>query len=175
MKTIVLGPQPLEITAFLARRRALGQDRSDEVWEGEYHVVPAPHPMHGQVDSEVAALLRPAAKAAGLVITTQFNLGTADDYRVPDDGYHRAPPPDVWVPTAAIVVEIVSPGDETWAKFDFYARHYVDEVCIADPPRREVRWFLLKGRVYEEAPASLLLGVKAADLAARIDWPQPQD
>jgi Uma2 family endonuclease len=171
VKTVVVGEPPVEIVAFLARRRALDQDRSDEVWEGDYHVVPAPHPHHGQVDSEVAALLRAPAKAAGLFITTQFNLGVQDDYRVPDGGYHRTRPSDVFLPTAAIVVEIVSPDDETWAKFDFYARHGVDELCIADPQRRQIRWFLLAEAAYEEAPASPLLGVTTAELEAAIDWP----
>jgi hypothetical protein len=83
MKTVIVGDPPAEITSFLARRRALGQDRLDEVWEGDYHVVPAPHFWHGQVDSELAALLRPPAKSAGLVITSQFNLGAVDDYRSP--------------------------------------------------------------------------------------------
>ncbi len=171
MRTVIVGDPPVEITSFLDRRRALGQDRLDEVWEGEYHVVPAPHFWHGQVDSELAALLRPPAKSAGLVITSQFNLGVKDDYRVPDGGYHRAPVSAVWVPTAAIVVEVVSPGDETWEKLDFYARHAVEEICIADPLTREVRWFVLAGDAYEETGASPLLGVTAADLVARIDWP----
>ncbi len=172
MRTVVVGDPPAEIVAFLARRRALGQDHHDEVWEGDYHVVPAAHPWHGQVDAELAALLRPGAKAAGLFITTQFNLGTAEDYRVPDGGYHRASPSEVYVPTAAIVVEVVSPGDETWAKFDFYARHDVDEICIADPRRQEVHWFVLAGAGYDEAPASPLLGVVTAELAGGIDWPR---
>ncbi len=171
MRLVVVGEPPVEITSFLARRRALGQDRLDEVWEGEYHVVPAPHFWHGQVASELAALLRPPAKSAGLVITSQFNLGVHDDYRVPDGGYHRAPLSAVWVPTAAIVVEVVSPGDETWEKFDFYARRHVEEVCVADPLARQVRWFILSGTAYEETAASDLLGISAKDLVSRIDWP----
>ncbi len=171
MKTIVLGEPPVEIVNFLARRRALGQDRFDEVWEGDYHVVPAPHSRHGQVDSELAALLRPAAKAAGLSITTQFNLGGPHDYRVPDGGYHRTMPSATWMPTAAIVVEIVSPGDETWAKLDFYARHGVEEILVAEPRGRRIRWFTLAGATYEKAGASRLLSVTSAELEVGIDWP----
>lgn len=171
MKTVILGEQPPEIVAFLTRRRALDQDRSDEVWEGEYHVVPAPDFWHGQVDSDLAALLRPAAKAAGLVVTSQFNVGVQDDYRVPDGGYHRVPLSTVWVPTAAIVVEVVSPHDETWEKFAFYARHAIEEICVADPLTRQVRWFVLAGDAYEETGTSPLLGVTTTDLVAGIDWP----
>ncbi len=171
MKTVVVGEPPVEITAFLTRRRALGQDRFDEVWEGDYHVVPAPHPWHGYVESELAALLRAAAQAAGLSVTGQFNLGEQNDYRVPDGGYHRGVPSEVFVPTTAIVVEIVSPHDETWLKFDFYARHRVEEICIADPHQRKIRWFAPAGTTYEETGASSLLVVTSADLEAGIDWP----
>ena len=108
----------------------------------------------------------------GLVGTSEFNLGEPDDYRVPDGGYHRSLPSEVFVPTAAIVVEVLSPGDETWLKFDFYARHGVDEICIADPRAREIRWFRLAGDGYEEIDDSDLLGVSAADLVAAIDWPR---
>jgi len=41
MRTVLLEP-PAEVRAWLARRRELGQDLYDEVWEGEYHVAPAP-------------------------------------------------------------------------------------------------------------------------------------
>ena len=172
MKLVVVGHPPVEITSFLARRRALDQDRLDEVWEGDYHVVPAPHPWHGQVLSRLDRLLGPLADAAGLIGTIEFNLGTEDDYRVPDMGYHRMPPSEVWVPTAAIVVEVVSPDDETWEKFDFYARHHVEEICVADPMTRQIRWFLLAGDAYKETGASPLLGVTTASLVAGIDWPR---
>ncbi len=171
MKTVVLGEPPVEIEAFLTRRRATGQDRYDEVWEGEYHVAPMAHSWHGYVDNALAVLLDPFARAAGLIGTGGFNLGQPDDFRVPDHGYHRSMPSAVWVPTAAIVVEVISPDDETWAKFDFYARHHVEEICTADPRQRQLRWFVLKGPAYEETGASAVLGVTADELSARIVWP----
>ena len=172
MKTVILGPQPPAIAAFLARRHALDQDRSDEVWEGDYHVVPAPHAWHAYIDKRLGRLLDPVAEAAGLVGLTQFNLGEPNDFRVPDGGYHRGVPSGVWIPTAAIVVEILSPDDETWEKFNFYARHGVEEICVADPSARQVRWFVLAGTAYEETGTSALLGVTASDLVASIDWPR---
>jgi Uma2 family endonuclease len=171
VKTVVLGPRPGVLQDFLDRRRALGQDLFDEVWEGVYHVAPAPHFRHGYVDNLLAVLLGPSAKAAGLVGTGPFNLGDEDDFRVPDGGYHRNPVPAVWMATAAVVVEVVSPDDETWAKFDFYARHDVDEICVADPFARELRWFALAGPSYEEVGHSALLDVAVADLAGQIEWP----
>ncbi|HTJ76235.1 MAG TPA: Uma2 family endonuclease [Acidimicrobiales bacterium] len=174
MKTVILGDPPPEIVALIARRHALDQDRSDEVWEGDYHMVPAPHPWHGYVWHRLAVLLDQAARAAGLAGTSEFNLGVQGDFRVPDAGYHRGLPSVLYVPTAAIVVEVLSPGDETWLKFGFYARHGVEEICVADPEAgtiHRIRWFRLAGDAYEEVDRSDLLGVSAADLEAAIDWP----
>jgi Uma2 family endonuclease len=172
MKTVILGEPPPEIAAFLARRRALDQDRSDEIWEGDYHVVPAPHPWHSYIDRTLGELLGPPARAAGLVGLSEFNLGQKDDFRVPDAGYVRGGVPNqVFVPTAAIVVEILLPGDETWEKLPFYARHGVEELCTVDPPARRIRWFALRGETYEETGRSDLLGVSGTELESRIDWP----
>jgi hypothetical protein len=136
VKTVVLGPRPPELDAVLERRRALGLDVYDEVWEGVYHMAPAADSAHGLVDDEMAALLRRLARPAGLVGTGPFNLGAAEDYRVPDRGLHRKAPTGVWVPTAALVVEIVSPDDETYEKLPFYAAHGVEEILVAEPGRR---------------------------------------
>ena len=46
MKTLVLGPLPAEIERFVERRKALGQDTYDEVWEGTYHMSPAARGTH---------------------------------------------------------------------------------------------------------------------------------
>ena len=171
MKMVVVGEPPVEIAAFLARRRALGQDRSDEVWEGDYHVVPAPHAWHAYMENTLAVLLDAPARAAGLVGMGEFNVGDSDDFRVPDMGFVRGVPSQVFLPTAAIVVEILSPGDETWEKFGFFARHGIEEVCAVDPRAKQVRWFVLLDGAYEETGASPLLGITAAHLAGQIDWP----
>jgi Uma2 family endonuclease len=171
MKTVVLGPRPQELETLIRRRRSLGLDTFDEIWEGTYHVAPAAHPAHGYVDHALAVLLDPYAKAAGLVATGPFNLGGPDDYRVPDHGYHRRLPNDVWVQSAAVVVEVISPDDETYAKFAFYAVHGVDELIIADPHERLVRCFRRHGDDYADAPGSELLSVRADELTGGIDWP----
>jgi Uma2 family endonuclease len=171
MKTVVLGPPPQELEALIERRKRLGIDTYDEVWEGSYHMAPAVHPSHGYVDRALAVLLAPYAQAAGLVGTGPFNLGQPDDYRVPDGGYHRALPSTVWVPTAAVVVEVVSPDDETYDKFGFYTDHTVDEVIVADPEQRVVRCWRLEGGAYVEVAESRLLAVTADAITGSIDWP----
>jgi Uma2 family endonuclease len=168
---VVLGERPPEIEEFLKRRHALGQDGNDEVWEGEYHMVPMAHPRHGYVDSQLGVLLDPYAQRAGLVGTSAFNLGEPENFRVPDRGFHRTMPSQLYVPTSAIVVEVVSPDDETWDKFPFYAARGVEEICAVEPLERRVRWWRLIGEGYEESDNSDLLGVRAAELERAIDWP----
>ena len=171
MRTVILGPPPHDLTALLARRSELGQDLYDEVWEGEYHMSPAPHPRHGATLDEIVGALREPAKRAGLRALGPFNLGSASDYRVPDYGYVRSLPPDTFVPTAALVVEVVSPDDETFAKFAFYARHDVDELLTAEPLLKRVKLFVRRGHEYAEVSESALLGIGMATLAASVDWP----
>ncbi len=173
MKTVVLGPPPAELQALIERRQALGIDIFDEVWEGSYHVVPAPNAAHAYLDNVLAVLLHPYAEAAGLVGTGPFNLGSPDDYRVPDRGYHRGRPTGTWIATAAVVVEVISPDDETFDKFSFYARREVDEVLVADPSTRALTlWRRTSDQGYEQVSVSSLLQVAAVDLAASIAWPE---
>jgi hypothetical protein len=171
MRTVVLG-QPAELTEWLKRRKELGQDRYDETWQGEYHVAPAPPPHHGYVERQLTALLHPRAQQADLVETGPFNLGVIDDFRVPDGGYHRQLPAEVFVTTAAVVLEVASPQDETYAKFDFYARHGVEEVIVADPALRRVQvWRRRSDGTCAAVPASSLLSVEASELAEALNWP----
>ena len=171
VKTVVLGPRPAELEELIRRRRKLGVDTFDEVWEGSYHLAPAAHPAHGYIDNELAALLAPVARSVGLVGTGPFNLGDPDDYRVPDRGYHRGLPTTTWVPTAAVVVEVVSPDDETYEKFGFYAAHGVDELIVADPAGRTVSCWARDGVSYREVAGSALLGVTAQWLRDSVVWP----
>jgi Uma2 family endonuclease len=170
VKTVVLGTPPPELAELIAHRRAIGADRYDEVWEGEYHMAPAPHFNHGTLDQQLAEILGPLARAAGMFVSGPFNLGELDDFRVPDRGVHRVYRDDVWLPTAAVVVEIVSPDDETWDKLPFYADHGVDEMLIVDPHAQTVDWLGLVAGRYDPIERSLL-GVGPSDLAAKIDWP----
>lgn len=66
MRTVVLGPPPAQLAELIEHRRAIGADLYDEVWEGEYHLAPAPHSAHGRLAAELGALLHPLVKVAGL-------------------------------------------------------------------------------------------------------------
>jgi Uma2 family endonuclease len=171
MPTLVRDPQPAEFEALLERRRRLGQDVYDEVWDGVLHMNPVPAGRHGQIDRQLALILTPLARAAGLTSTGTFNLGSEGDYRVPDGGLHRDWRDQVWYRTADLVIEIVSPDDETWNKLDFYAPHGVEELLIVDPAQRTVSWMGLERGEYQHLKRSRLIELGAAEFAQRIDWP----
>jgi Uma2 family endonuclease len=88
--------------------------------------------------------------------------------------YHRGVPSGTWLDTAAVVVEIVSPDDETYEKFGFYARHRVEEILVVEPASGDVSvWARMSDERYERVPASAMLRVDAAHLVAAISWPEP--
>lgn len=131
-----------------------------------------PQPAEFQALLERPASPRPAAHAAGLTVTGQFNLGDDEhDYRVPDGGLHRDFADRVFYRSAVLVIKILSPGDESREKLDFYAAHGIEELLIVDPQERTVSWLGLEGSEYQHLKRSRLVELGASDLAERIDWP----
>lgn len=173
MRTLILDPPTAGLEELLARRRRSGLDRLDEVWQGVLHMVPAPSEAHARITQQLAELLGPLARAAQLIpMMGEFNLGESEnDFRVPDGGLHRKGGWGTWAPTAALVVEIISPGDETWEKLPFYSVHHVDELLIVDPAERTVSWLALELGEYQPVERSNLIDLGPADLARQIDWP----
>lgn len=171
MRTVVLGEVPPPLAEWLDRRRALGQDRQDEVWEGEYHVAPEAHRRHGDLQAQLSEMLGSRARGRGLWPSGPVNIGHPDNYRVPDLAFFDERTMAVFLPTASIVVEVVSPGDESYAKFDFYFSAGVDEVLIVDPERRVLQWYGRGGAGFEPVSRSQRLELDGHDVAARIDWP----
>lgn len=176
MRTVVLDSSSAGLDELLERRRRSGLDRLDEVWAGVLHMIPAPSLAHARIAQQLAELLGPVARMAGLESAMhEFNLGASEDFRVPDGALHRPGASGTWLPTAALVVEIVSPGDETWEKLPFYAAHDVDEVLIVDPTERKAHWLELDRGEYREVRRSGLIDLGADELSERIDWPPIAD
>jgi hypothetical protein len=172
MSTVVLDSTTPGLEALKERRRRAGLDRLDEVWEGVLHMVPAPNHAHAVVEWQLARLLGPLAEEAGLQATGQCNLGEGEnDFRVPDGALHRPGSSGTWHPSAAMAIEIVSPGDETWQKLPFYAAHEVDEVLIVDPEKPSVHWLALTDGEYQDVDHSSLIELGSGESAERIDWP----
>lgn len=136
----------LEVPAhLLEERRRLGLDGRDEMWEGVLHMVPPPAGNHQGLSTELLLVLGPLAKLTGLVPlmeTGLFDPAIADfhDYRVPDQLYA-----DPALRTergidgpAALVVELRSPGDDTYEKLGYFHRLGVAEILIVHPTTRGV-------------------------------------
>ncbi len=174
MPTLVMDPAPAEIDELIEYRRRLDLDHYDEVWEGVLHMNPVPTGEHQLILQQLAELLGPLARQAGLVpLMNEFGLGREGkgNFRVPDGGLHRTPPRGVYQSTAALVIEVLSPGDETWNKLSFYAAHDVDELLIVDPQERSVSWFGLADGEYRPIERSGLIDLGPTELAEQIDWP----
>jgi Uma2 family endonuclease len=165
--------------ALLDERRARGADRWDEMWEGELHMVPPPSEHHQAIGTALIVALTPLAAARGLVAryeTGLFRPGVDDDYRVPDQVYAS--------PTlrsqrgieggASLVVEILSPNDETHQKLDWYAGAGVGEVLVIEPVTRRVELFANRdGKMVPVEPVTVqCLGVRAATVEGklRLSW-----
>lgn len=125
--------------AVLEHRRRLGIDKRDERWEGEWHLVNPPKVWHVSLGLDLVFALRPLAEARGLRAYAEGGIFGADnDWRIPDQMYAR---PDSlygdagWT-TAELVVEIRSPGDDSYKKLPFYASRGVREVLILHENRR---------------------------------------
>ena len=170
MKTVVLGDPPPLLASLIADRKRLGLDRHDEVWQGEYHMAPASSYEHGRAEAILASLFRPIAIERDLEIGMAFNLGKLGNFRVPHMGVHRGHPSGAWLPTAAIVVEVRSPDDETYDKFAFYFEYGVEEVLVVDLTSHDVRWFGRGEHGFVEAASSRVLGLSAGDVRNELGW-----
>jgi Uma2 family endonuclease len=135
MRTVVKDLAPPEFEALLERRRRLG--RFDEMWEGVLHMNPAPSYEHQRLSQRLAVILDPLASAAGLeAVVGGVNIGDPRDYRIPDGSLHRPGSGGTYLSSAELVVEIVSPDDDTWKQLALYAAHQVDELLIVDRTQR---------------------------------------
>jgi Uma2 family endonuclease len=169
-KTVILGEPPQVVLSLIAERQRLGLDRHDEIWEGDYHMVPAASFEHASSGGRLVRFLGDRADEVGLQTCLEFNLGEPRNFRVPDLGFHRGSPSGAWIPTAAVVVEIRSPDDESYEKFAFYFERGVEEMLIADLETRTVRWFVRGADAFVEATASAVLGVSTDDVAGVLGW-----
>jgi len=132
---------------------------------------PMAHSQHAMIQAQLLALLVPLGREAGLTVLGNFNLGERDDYRIPDGGLQRPSPGALYSATAALVIEILSPGDETWNKLAFYAGHQVDELLIVDPAAQTVTWLGRSGDGYDPIARSDLIPLGPEELSERLDWP----
>ena len=152
----------------LEERRRHGLDGKDEVWDGVLHVVPPPSLIHERVANELLVALMPIGKRLGLVVSTGGLFEHVDSYRVPDlivgrkdqisdRGYERA----------ELVVEVLSPNDESREKFPFFAARKVREVWLVEPQSRAIEMYLLWGAQYVRQQPPLVSPVLGVSIEQR--------
>jgi Uma2 family endonuclease len=127
---------------YLQWRKRTGLDKWDEMWQGVLHMPPVPNREHQHFEWALETWLWTFwAHPGGNKVYHTINLasvgGWPNDYRIPDlllltpdrlaidrNEYFEGPP--------TVVVEIRSPGDESYEKLPFYAELGVPEVWIID-------------------------------------------
>ena len=170
--TVVIHGVHEEIDELLERRRALGQDGRDEVWDGVYHMAPHAHVNHGVLQVKLVLQLAARLQAQGYVMVNEFNLGLdKQNYRVPDFGALDGNPGTLYVPSAVMIGEIVSPDDETFEKFDFYHSRGVQEIVVVLPDTRQITCYGRTDAGYAVTPQIQCAGISALELSTAIDWP----
>ena len=123
----------------LERRRELGIDKKDELWDGEWHFVNPPKVCHQRLNFDMAHVLGPIARQIGLEPLNDAGViaDITKNFRVPDQVYARPEQlTEDGAATAELVVEVRSPGDESHLKLPFYAERGVSEVLIVHQDRR---------------------------------------
>jgi Uma2 family endonuclease len=147
MKVVMLEAPP----GLLEDRRRKGLDHRDELWDGVLHIVPQPTEWHQGFAGELFVALKPIAEALGLVVRYEVSVfrpgAVKRDYRTPDMLFCL--PSQLTkrgvVGPCELVIEVLSPNDETYEKIPFYSEVGVREMLIFDPDTRDAH-LLVRGR-----------------------------
>jgi Uma2 family endonuclease len=151
---------PLEIIEW---RRQTGADRWDEMWEGVLHMPPMPTSAHQKLAAHLDRWLsRYWAEPRGCQVYPPVNVAPTGEwprnYRIPDlvlltpdrFGIDRE---EYFEGAPTVVVEIRSPGDETYEKLSFYAKLGVPEVWVIDRDTKQPEIHILREGEYSlQAP-----------------------
>jgi Uma2 family endonuclease len=142
---------------WLEERSRKGLDLLDEMWEGVLHIVPTPSYWHQKIGTQLVAFLEPRLADRGIEVLYETGVhrpGTQGrDYRVPDLVFLPLDRRDLVTERGieggpAAVLEIRSPDDETYDKFDFWSELGVQEIIVVEPDTRRVELFRLAGTRY---------------------------
>jgi Uma2 family endonuclease len=128
---------------LIAERRRSGHDRFDEVWEGVYVMNPLPNNEHQQLVGALTYLFSSVIRESQLgQVMPGANIsdrqhGWKKNYRCPDvvvflNGSKAVDCGTFWLGGPDFAVEIVSPGDRSREKLDFYAKVGTQELLLVD-------------------------------------------
>jgi Uma2 family endonuclease len=128
---------------IIRRRRAWGADHKDEVWNGIYVMSPDPDNEHQSLVYLLCKTIESLLdESAGLRVFPGINVSDQEEnwtknYRCPDVALFLPGNPaedrgTYWFGGPDFAVEIVSAGDRSRAKLDFYAAVGVRELLLVD-------------------------------------------
>ncbi len=142
--------------ALIRRRRRLGHDRRDEVWNGVYVMSPFPANSHQRIVGYVDTILRLVVDlmGRGIVLPGANITDQVEDwkqnYRIPDccvflNGSQAQDRDTHWLGGPDFCVEVASPGEQVEDKLPFYAAVGVREVLLVLRSPRRLRLMRLQG------------------------------
>jgi hypothetical protein len=143
MPTPIQIDDPRLVRKILRRRRLTGADRYDEVWDGVYRMSPLANDEHQRLATDLSTVFNLAIGFPGLgqvragVNVSDRAKGWRETYRCPDvavklNGGRARSLKNHWAGGPDFAVEIVSPGDRSRQKLDFYAAIGTRELLIVD-------------------------------------------
>lgn len=138
MRAVLVNAPETQIEAMREERQRLGIDTLDECWNGEWHFVNPPKYWHIRLTTDLLRILDPLALSSGLVPSGDGCgvFSAPDDFRVPDLTFARPEHiTDDGITSAELVIEIRSPGDDSYDKLPFYASRGIGEVLIVHRDR----------------------------------------
>jgi len=165
--TIIEACVPQDAERLLAKRRELGQDRFDEVWEGVYVMAPDADDVHQDQVGQLIGVLWTVITLPGLgkvrpgVNVSDRAENWTENYRIPDiavflEGCAAENRHTHWFGGPDWATEIVSRGDRTRKKFDFYAKVGTRELLIIDRDPWALELYVLKRKKLKLAGRSTL-------------------
>jgi Uma2 family endonuclease len=141
MKSVILDPDLTK--RLIRRRRRLGHDYLDEVWDGIYVMAPDADVEHQFFGTELVVAFHEAiggpkvAKIFARVNVSDRDVKWVKNYRIPDVAvyYLSNPAKDCgthWLGGPDFAVEVISRHDRSRRKLPFYAKVGVRELLLVD-------------------------------------------
>ena len=168
----------LEVPDELLEERARrGLDRFDELWDEVLHMVPPPSFLHQTLANKLHAFLAPRLLPRGIEVYGETGVFRPEsrgrDYRIPDLAFFRPDQPGLVTERGLegaplVVLEIRSPDDETYEKFEFWAALGVPEVVTIEPATRGIELFRLAGERFVATSADEQGRLHVATVGVRL-------
>lgn len=144
--------------AMIRRRRRLGLDKFDEVWNGVYVMSPLADDLHQAISLRLAGILDLlAGLPPGSLVRAGVNISDRPEawtrnYRCPDivvflPGTKAMNHGEFWQGGPDFAVEVRSPGDQSRKKLPFYGRVGTRELLIIDRKPWALELYRLDGDV----------------------------